>query len=232
MASCANLSAEKFRLSAAVDLAIVIVVFGAGSLTVPFVNPILRQGHSLSIAFAAAAFQFLLEGLAPLALMALRHEPFSSYGLTRRNVGRSLALGLVLAVLYDLALSLRNAEPLWIPLRRQPAVRMSLAAGFPLGLAGLAATILIWGFLEGFFGIYFARKVNLALGHNGCGWFAPGALAFALFNGAVHLIVGQGLQGFLASFASGYAIAVVPAITGNAWGGTLVQTLTNAVGRP
>jgi len=33
------------------------------------------------------------------------------------------------------------------------------------------------------------------------------------------------------SFASGYAIAVIPAITGNAWGSALVQTVTNAVGR-
>jgi hypothetical protein len=232
MASCANWSAKKFRLSAAVDLAIVTAVFAIGSLSVPFVNPILRRGHSLSMAFAAAAFQFLLEGLAPLALMALRSESFFGYGFTRRNVGPSLALGLALAVLYDLGLSLHAGALLWIPLRRQPAVRMSLAAGFPLGLAGLAVTVLTWGFLEGFFGIYFARKVNLALGHSGCGWFAPGALAFALFNGGVHLIVGQGLQGFLASFASGYAIAVVPAITRNAWGSPLVQTLTNAVGRP
>jgi hypothetical protein len=47
----------------------------------------------------------------------------------------------------------------------------------------------------------------------------------------VHLIVGQGLEGFVESFASGYAIAIIPAVTGNAWGGLLVQTLTNAVGR-
>jgi hypothetical protein len=55
-------------------------------------------------------------------------------------------------------------------------------------------------------------------------------LAFALFNGGIHLIVGQGIEGFITSFASGYAITVVPAVTENAWGGTLVQTLTNAVG--
>jgi len=60
-------------------------------------------------------------------------------------------------------------------------------------------------------------------------WLPPAA--FALFNGSVHLIVGQGFEGFVTSFASGYAIAVVPAVTGNAWGGSLVQTLTNAVGR-
>jgi hypothetical protein len=120
---------------------------------------------------------------------------------------------------------------MWIPLQRQPAVRMSVAAGFPLGAAGLIVTVFTWGFLEGFFGIYFARKVNMMLGHSGCGWLAPGVLAFAIFNGGIHLLVGQGLEGFLTSSASGYAIAVIPAVTGNAWGGTLVQSLTNAVGR-
>lgn len=208
-----------------------IIVFAVGSVTVPFVNPVLRRGHGLSMAFAAAGFQFLLEGLAPLTLMALRHEPFSGYGLVRRGIGQSLALGLAFALVYDLALSWHAGALLWIPLRRQPAVRMSLAAGLPLGFAGLAVAMLTWGFLEGFFGVYFAKKVNLALGHYGCSWFAPGVLAFALFNGSIHLIVGQGFGGFITSFASGYAIAAVPAITGNAWGSTLVQTLTNAVGR-
>jgi hypothetical protein len=213
------------------DLVIVILVFAAGSLSVPFLNPILRNGHGLIMVFGAAAFQLLLEGLAPFTLMALRREPFSDYGLIRRNVGRSLALGFVFALFYDLVLSWHAGAALWIPLQRQPAFRMSVAAGFPLGVAGLIVTIFTWGFLEGFFGIYFARKVNIMLSHSGCGWLAPGVLAFAVFNGGVHLLVGQGLEGFLTSFASGYAIAVIPAVTGNAWGGTLVQSLTNAVGR-
>lgn len=213
------------------DLVIVIFVFAAGSLSVPFLNPLLRKGHGLIMVFAAAAFQFLLEGLAPLSLMALRRQSFADYGLIRQHVGRSLALGFVFALLYDLALSWHAGVELWIPLQRQPAVRMSVAAGFPLGIAGLMVTVIVWGFLEGFFGIYFAKKVNMMLGHGGCGWLAPGVLAFAVFNGCVHLIVGQGWEGFLTSFASGYAIAVIPAVTGNAWGGTLVQSLTNAVGR-
>jgi hypothetical protein len=222
---------EQSRPTAAADLVIVLAVFALGSLSVPFLNPILRNGRGLSGALAAAAFQFTLEGLAPLTLMALRRESFSSYGLIRRNLWPSLGLGLALALMYDLAVSWHAGALLWVPLRRQPAVRMSLEAGFPLGLAGLAAITLTWGFLEGFFGVYFARKVNVALGHSGRGWFAPGVIAFALFNGGIHLIVGQGFEGFVTSLASGYAIAVVPAITGNAWGSTLVQTLTNAVGR-
>jgi hypothetical protein len=55
-------------------------------------------------------------------------------------------------------------------------------------------------------------------------------LGFALFNGAIHAAIGQGIWGFVTSVASGYAIALIPALTGNAWGSALVQTLTNAVG--
>lgn len=101
---------KKLCLSAAVDLATILVVFAIGFLAVPFVNPILRQGHSLSGVFTAAAFQFLLEGLAPLTLMALRRERFSYYGIIRRNLGRSLSLGLALAVVYDLVLSWQRAH--------------------------------------------------------------------------------------------------------------------------
>ena len=43
--------------------------------------------------------------------------------------------------------------------------------------------------------------------------------------------MGQGLEVVITNFVSGYAVAVVPAVTGNGWGGTLVQTLTNAVGK-
>lgn len=194
-------------------------------------DPILRKGHGLAMAFGLAAYQFTFEGVAPLMIMAIRRERLADYGLKRRNAGKSAALGVVLAGIYDLCLSWYARALLWIPLRRQPAVRMSLDAGFPQCLAGLAVTVLVWGFFEGFFGIFFARKLSQAVGHSGYGWLAPGVLGFALFNGLIHLTVGQGIEGFVESFASGYAIAVIPAVTRNAWGSSLVQTLTNAVGR-
>jgi hypothetical protein len=46
----------------------------------------------------------------------------------------------------------------------------------------------------------------------------------------IHFAIGQGIAGFATSVASGYAIGVIPAITENAWGSALVQTLTDAVG--
>ena len=219
------------RSRAIVDLVVILAVFGLMSLSIPWLNPILRRGHGLPVFFAASAYQFTIEGAAPLALMWLRRERFSDYGFVRRGLWRSLALGLALALVYDAGLSISSGALRWIPLARQPETRMALAAGLPFAPFGLTLIGLVWGFLEGFFGIYFSRKINVILRHDGRGWLSPGVLAFALFNGGVHLIVGQGLEGFLTSFASGYAIAVVPAVTANAWGGVLVQTLTNAVGR-
>jgi hypothetical protein len=224
-------TASKIRRASAVDLAIVIAFFLALYTSLPVLDPILRNGRGLAMVFAIAGYQFGFEGVAPLLVMAIRRERFSDYGFTRSKVARSLALGLALAAINDLAMSWHAHALMWIPMRRQPVVRMSLATGFPQCLAGLALTVLAWGFFEGFFGIFFARKCNLALGHSGSGWFSPGVLGFALFNGLIHLTVGQGIEGFVACFASGYAIAVIPAVTRNAWGGPLVQTLTDAVGK-
>jgi hypothetical protein len=219
------------RRTAALDLGILISFFLACYVSEPILDPILRNGRGLGMVFATAAYQFTFEGVAPLAIMAMRRECFSDYGLTRRNVCRSVALGLVLAGMYDLAMSWHAGALLWIPMRRQPAVRMSLAVGFPQCLAGLVITVLAWGFFEGFFGVFFAKKVNLTFGHSGYGWLAPGVLGFALFNGLIHFSAGQGVQGFGTSFASGYAIAVIPAVTRNSWGSPLVQTLTDAIGK-
>lgn len=221
----------KIRRAAAVDLALIIAFFVACYASMPVLAPILRNGRGLAMVFAIAAYQFSFEGVAPLLIMAIRRERFADYGLTRGNITQSLALGLLLAAIYDLAMSWHAGALLWVPMRRQPVVRMSLALGFPQSLIGLALTVFAWGFFEGFFGVFFARKFNQAFGHSGSGWFAPGVLAFALFNGLIHMTVGQGLEGFVNSFASGYVIAVIPAVTRNAWGSALVQTLTNSVGK-
>jgi len=193
-------------------------------------SALFRRASGMAAVIAFAAFQFTVEGLVPLLILVVRRERFADYRFTHRNVGRSLATGSVLAACNDLILSYRAGVWLWIPLRRQSAARISWATGFPLSVVGIAVTIAVWGFLEAFFGVFFAKKINQFVAHGERGWLAPGALGFALFNGLLHAFVGQGLAGFFASFASGYVIAVIPAITGNAWGSALFQTLTNAVG--
>jgi hypothetical protein len=197
---------------------------------IPSLTAVFRHLSNLAAVLVLAAFQFASEGLVPLILMAIHGERFSDYGFNWRNLGKSIALAVCLVVAYDLALSLHAGRSIWVPLRRHNAVRISFAAGFPLSLVGLVVVIATWGFFEAFFGVFVAKKLNQVVGYVGNGWLAPGVWGFALFNGFLHAAIGQGVAGFLTSFASGYAIAVIPAITTNAWGSSLFQTATNAVG--
>ena len=223
-------SEQSMGQAAAIDLGIVLALFLACSVIEPVLDPILRRGSGLAGVIALAGYQFACEGVAVIAIVAVRRERLSHYGLTRRGLGRSLALAMVLACIYDLGLSWHAGALLWIPLRRHTATRMSLAADLPTRLVGIAIAITVWGFFESFFGVFFARKINDTLRRRSRGWLSPGALGFALFNGLIHLAIGQGREGFVSSFASGYLIAVIPALTANAWGSVLFQTMTNAVG--
>jgi len=230
MQASANAVAVRSRQSSATDLCIVLVFFLVCYTTESALDPLLRRGGGLQGVLALAAYQFMFEGFAPLFVLRIRRERFADYGFTRHNLGKSVALALILAVVNDLVVSWNAGALLWVPLRRQAATRMSLAVGVPWSLLGLAATVAVWGFFEAFFGVFFAKKLNQALEREGRGWWSLGAAGFALFNGLIHLTVHQGISGFLASFASGYAIAVIPGLTGNAWGSALFQTVTNAVG--
>jgi hypothetical protein len=218
------------RRRAAMDLSLSVAVVLASLICTSALIAVLRPLTGLAFVFALAIFQFSAEGLVPLIVIAIRRERFSDFGFSRRKLRKSIALALLLVVVYDIAMSWHAASWIWIPLRRHNAVRHALAAGLPLGLFGLLIVIVVWGFFEAFFGVFFAKKINQIVGHSGNGWLAPGVLAFAVFNGLLHAAIGQGVAGFVTSFASGYSIAVIPAITGNAWGSSVFQAATNAVG--
>lgn len=136
---------DRSRRAAAVDLFIIVGFFMLCFSSLPFLDPLLRRGHGLLNVLALAAYQFLFEGIAPLAVMASRHERFSDFGFRPRNLVKSLALAVILAAIYDVALSWHAGALLWIPMRRQPAIRMSLALDFPQALAGFVAVVLAWG---------------------------------------------------------------------------------------
>ncbi len=223
--------AQEARRTAAFDLLFALLVFLLASLAEPFLDQRLRQGSGLAGVSALALYQFTLEGLAVLFVLIARREHLADYGFVHRRSIASVATGILFAALYDLAKSWNTGDIMWIPFRRHSGIRISLAAGIPVSIIGIALTLVVWGFFEAFFGVFFARKVNQVFGNNPCRWLSPGALGFAVFNGLIHFSIGQGFQGFAFSFASGYAIAVIPSSSGNAWGSVVVQTLTNAVGK-
>jgi hypothetical protein len=197
----------------------------------PSLDPVLRRGHGLLGVLALSGYQFASEGAALGVIALVRRETLSDYGFTRVSLSRSVAMALALTCLNDLALSWHTRALVWLPFGRHAAARMAMRSDIFTAALGIVLTITVWGVVESFFGVFFARKVNAIVRHSGRGWMAPGALAFGLFNGMIHLAIGQGMSGFAASFASGYVIGVIPALTGNAWGSAVFQSLTNAIGR-
>lgn len=224
------LSPPLTRIQAAADLGFALAVFLLCSAAEPQLDPILRRGHGPLGVLALAAYQFACEGCAPVAVLLWRRERPSAYGFRGPRFVRSATLALVLAGINDVVVSVNAHERRWIPFGRHSAAGMALSSAVPGAILGIVATVAIWGFMEAFFGVFFARRVNTIARHDGRGWLSPGALAFATFNGAIHYAIGQGPSGFATSFASGYAIGTIPAVADNAWGSALFQALTNAVG--
>lgn len=144
-----------------------VLAIGVVLASLPWASPpnsLFRGKSGLTAVLLLAAFQFAVEGLVPLILIAVRGERLSSFGFRLRNLGRSVVFAILFAAVNDLGLSWRAGAWLWVPLRRHSAMRLSLAAGFPLNIVGMTATVASWGFQEAFFGVFFAKRVNQALG--------------------------------------------------------------------
>jgi len=211
-------------------LVVAITCFAAVLAFRPIGEQLARAPASMRV-YALLAMQFAAAGAAPAALVALRAEPLSAYGLTCVRLVQSLALGVALASAYLTALSLTTGTVLLVPFGRHGVLRLALALPGAGGVIAPVLVVAVWGVAEGLFGVYFSAKaaeVAAALGLRG----APlvGALAFGTFNGLLHVAVGQGPHGFWTSGLSGTFVGLIPALTGNAWGGVLVQVLTNAAG--
>jgi hypothetical protein len=85
------------RRAAILDL---ILAAGVVLLSLPWASPStspFRHMHGIAAVLVLAGFQFSVEGLVPLLLIAARHERLSDYGFTLRNLGRSVFLAAVLA---------------------------------------------------------------------------------------------------------------------------------------
>jgi hypothetical protein len=214
--------------ASAIDLIVVSATTLAGVMAFghlwPFVASFSAEGR---IAVATSA-QLLIGGAVPLFLMRARRESVESFGFVSKGTVSSLLVAGAMAALYDACVSVARTEVAWIPFGRHGVMRLALSLSVPSKPIAVAAVVLAWGILEGFFAMYFAVKAHAAIGAPGRAPWA-GALAFGVFNAIVHAVLGQGVGSVASSFASGVLIPGVLVLTGNAWGGTLVQVLTNAV---
>jgi hypothetical protein len=218
------------RRANAFDLLVTSLATIGGLVLFVHAAPTIRSFSTSGQVVATTVSQALIAGAVPLLLMWLRKESFGLLGFSRRGTLISLATGIIAAVIYDASVSVGIGELAWAPFSRHHVFRLAGALASPWNIIATVSVVIVWGILEGFFAVYYAAKVQSALGPPGNVRWA-GALAFGTFNALTHLIVGQRGGAIASSFLSGVLIPAVPALTGNAWGGVLVQVLTNAVGR-
>ena len=136
-----------------------------------------------------------------------------------------------MVVVYDGINSVISGSVLWVPLKRLDVIDLSWSQTFPIKFIGIVLAVIVWGAFEAFNSIFIAENINRLFKGEVRGWLAPGPVIFAVLNGLVHLSVGQGLEGFLTGFLSGYMVTIISSLTGNAWGGIMIQILTNSTGR-
>lgn len=215
------------------DLTIIILAtFFAGGMA-PLLAPAVNRMSGLPAILALAAVQFAMAGLGPVIVMLWRRRGFAWYGLRTAGTARSVALGLLWSVLYVVVTAVLRGHLAWLPLRNLTSTQWSLALGWPLGALGLAITIIAWGFFEAYTSIFMAHTIN-QLGRRPArsAFLALGPWITAVLYGLIHLAMGQGLIGFVTSLLSTYFITVTPLLAGggNAWGGILIQVLTNGLG--
>jgi hypothetical protein len=215
--------------ASAIDLVVVSASTLAGVTAFVSLWPLAESLSAEARIVMATSAQALIGGLIPLVLMCARRERFDAFGFVSKRLVLSLLVAAAAAALYDACASIARSELAWIPFGGHGVMRLGLSLAIPWRLLAVAVVVLVWGVLEGFFAIYFAVKAQAAFGAPGRAPWA-GALAFGAFNALVHAALGQGAGSVASSFASGVLIPAILASTGNAWGGTLVQVLTNAIG--
>lgn len=178
-----------------------------------------------------SAMQLASAGAVPAILVALRRESLASYGLSRKRVGRSIGIGVALAAVYLAALSFASGSAVLVPFGRHGVLRLALAQPAAAGVLSSLLVLAVWGVAEGLYGVWFSAKASaVAQGFEVRGAPFVGPLVFGAFNGFLHVAVGQGWGGFWTSALSGSLVGLARAFSGNAWGGVLVQLLTNAAG--
>lgn len=222
------------KKSAIIDIIIMSLCFVISfPLFMYFYGQLGNISEGLKILFRSLA-QFCTGGLGILIVIILRKESLKDYGISCKNIGKSVKFGLITAIVYIIFKSAASNTFLIIPMKKMANVQSALTLGFPFNILGIVLTFILWGVVEGFFYIALSKKIDNAVGIIPKNiWLSPGPIIFAVINeGLVHqgFFGGTDILQLAAGLLVSYFIALIPRLTKNAWGGILLQTIQNGLG--
>ena len=165
-----------------------------------------------------ASVQFGVAGLGITIVCILRKEKFTQYGLTKKNIGKTI-VGTVIcflpSVCYIIASGQFNGyQPFNILITGDV-----IASDIPISILGMALIVVVWGFFEGFNYAVICEKINRRYPSNN-EWLDYGAITCAIICILFHpfSISFWGIIEIITTFVSIYGMLIVKKKTENAWG--------------
>lgn len=165
-----------------------------------------------------ASVQFGVAGLGITIVCILRKEKFTQYGLTKKNIGKTI-VGTVIcflpSVCYIIASGqFKGYQPLNILITGDV-----IASDIPISILGMALIVVVWGFFEGFNYAVICEKINRRYPSDN-EWLDYGAITCAIICILFHpfSISFWGIIEIITTFVSIYGMLIVKKKTENAWG--------------
>ena len=165
-----------------------------------------------------ASVQFGVAGLGIAIVCILRKEKFTQYGLTKKNIGKTI-VGTVIcflpSVCYIIASGqFKGYQPFNILITGDV-----IASDIPISILGMALIVVVWGFFEGFNYAVICEKINRRYPSDN-EWLDYGAITCAIICILFHpfSISFWGIIEIITTFVSIYGMLIVKKETENAWG--------------
>lgn len=165
-----------------------------------------------------ASVQFGVAGLGITIVCILRKEKFTQYGLTKKNIGKTI-VGTVIcflpSVCYIIASGqFKGYQPFNILITGDV-----IASDIPISILGMALIVVVWGFFEGFNYAVICEKINRRYPSDN-EWLDYGAITCAIICILFHpfSISFWGIIEIITTFVSICGMLIVKKKTENAWG--------------
>ncbi|MDD5703376.1 MAG: hypothetical protein PHU23_15185 [Dehalococcoidales bacterium] len=170
--------------------------------------------------FSIAVLQYGGAGLGITIICILRKEPFTKFGLCRKNV---LTAILYSCLMYIPNIAITLAYQVWqgyYPFQSVWTTKEILSSSLPIAIVGMIITAVSWGFFEGFNYAVITDKINSCLPakHWLLDW---GAIICTVMCILIHGMVGITPKDILEAFSVIliiYGSLMVRKKTGNSWG--------------
>lgn len=165
-----------------------------------------------------AGVQFGVAGLGITIVCILRKEKFTSFGLTRKNIFKTIIGTIICFFPYICYVFLSGQFKGYRPFSILIADDV-IKSGISFSILGMALIILVWGFFEGFNYAVICDKINERYPTTNQ-WLDYGAIICAIICILFHPfnISFLGISEMITIFCAIYGMLIVKKKTGNAWG--------------